>query len=839
MMRNNKFSHLKLILAFMLACVVTVGTFAQTAGDSLVRFVHVLPGASAIDVYIDDTLAYQNLAFGQATNYIQVLSGAQNITVTQSGAAIPLWTQEFAPGQGQAYSLIVSSLDDLSFTEFPDDLSPLPLGRSRITAIHAIPDAPTVDVVLADERAVVPGLEYNQPYGTLDIPALVYEMAVVPAGENISNAVIGATPFSLNSSTSYVIVAYGTLSVPQVLVLSAPTNAETGSGLLRIVHGVPGAPDVDVFANDILIAPSLPYGVASEYLSLPGDSYSVTLRAAGTDDIVGSGRLEVESDTRATAFAFMGEDGIEIAAFTDPTGDVTTTQSTVALFNLAQDAQPTISDADGNTLVEGVASGEIASASVGIASGTLNAQIDANAPSTSLNGQSGVTYGGVYYSAAVVDGDDGAQVIALPPISIAQGIASAPASAAPQVVAAPPTPTIIPIEQLTAAPQATPEPQVVVAAPTSVPPVQPTAAPTGPTARVILDPNANLQLRQFPSRDAFSLGLAPAGTILIVNGRQGEPVIVLPSGEEATATAPPDITPTIDPISTLAPDQDLIAAETWLNVTYNTPDGGSIDAWVNAQFLDVRDARDRLQRLADLPTVPANRAGESRDTAVGSPALPANIITATVFNLDAGVNLQVRRTPSVSAESLALVPNGTALELVGVNETQEWGFVRYNQPEGGVVTGWANTTYLSYAFQGIETTLETLDTQGRLQIIPDDERGEFLAGAAGPIAPTADPLEDVIVGEVTLNDNANLQLRRTPNANSESLGLIPSGSRVEVTGRTDVGDWVEVTFEGVTGWSASQFMSYTFNGAPYNLQDIPITITTLPVLVTPTATPAA
>jgi uncharacterized protein YraI len=387
----------------------------------------------------------------------------------------------------------------------------------------------------------------------------------------------------------------------------------------------------------------------------------------------------------------------------------------------------------------------------------------------------------------------------------------------------------------TAAPAAAPttDPNVVIAVTAAPEVVAATPLPAGPTARIILDPGANLQLRQYPNRDAFSLGLAPSGAVLLVNGRQGPAEFNVPG--VPTPTLDPLVTPIPDPASLLAEDEDLFPADTWLNVIYITPDSGQVEAWVNAAFLDVRDARGNLQRLADLPTIPENRPGEARNTALTPPPTNRDLVVATVFNLDQAANLQIRRTPNTAGESLALVPNGTALELIGVNETREWAFVRYNPPEGGEVTGWASTIFLEYSFRNQPQTLDELFERERTEVIPDDRRGGVGAGTAGPVAPTRDPLRNVVVGEVTLNTGANLHLRRNPNSNSESLALIPSETRVLVTGRTDTSEWVEVEFEGQTGWVSSLYLSLTFNDLPYELQEVPVTVFT--ILPTATATP--
>ena len=826
----------KLAVAIALIVGVTAllsGTVMAQTSDALVRFVHALPGAGAVDIYVNDAPAVRTLAFGEASAYLRVPAGTQRIVTTQAGATTPLWEQDFAPTAGQAYTLIVSSTNPLTYAAFPDDLNAMPLGSARITAIHAIADAPAVDVVLADGRAVVSGLNYNQPYGTLDIPALSYDLGVVPTGASVADALIAPTPFSLNSGTSYVIVAYGTAANPQALVLSAPTNAENAtSGYVRFAHGVPGGPAVDVYANDTLIVSSLSEGMATDYIAVPEGDYALSLRSTGTSESIADASLSIGAQERITAAALLDGEAIVIQPFVDDTAAVDQLTAGYNVINGVLGASPvnlTLQAADGTALTEAIAGGTEETAALAATDASPMIMVNyGGSTSDDFALNTPVIYGGSYYTVLAVSGETGIELIEFPPVSLAQTIGSAPggslAASAPAVV----------VEAPTAEPQvveaATPESQVVQ--PTLAPS---TAAPSGPTARIILDPGANLQLRQYPDRDAFSLGLAPSGTVLIVNGREGAPAY---SPDVATPTLAPEATEFVDPVTLLEADADLVPAEVWLNIDYITPDGGVINAWVNAQFLDVRDERGRRQRLADLPTVPNNQPGEARDTAVTPPPLPENIVEAIVVGLDAGVNLQIRRTPDTSGESLALAPNDTVFELLGFNEAREWAFVRYVQPEGGIVRGWVSTRFVRYSFRDRSIDYDEMEMRELLNIIPDTQRGAMSSGAAGPVAPTQNPLLNVVVGTISLNEGANLHLRRNPNANSESIVLMPTGTQLIVNGRTDTAEWVQVEFEGQVGWTSSLYLSYTFNGAPYDLAEIPVTVT-LGITPTPEGTPSA
>src|SRR5262245_13114492 len=109
------------ILLLVLLLSVT-GILAQDGDGAMLRFVHVIPGASAIDIYTDGQLTISGLDFGAASTYVNVAAGPHQLTVTQSGATTPLWQQDVSPAAGSALTLVASSTSSLTFTVFEDDL---------------------------------------------------------------------------------------------------------------------------------------------------------------------------------------------------------------------------------------------------------------------------------------------------------------------------------------------------------------------------------------------------------------------------------------------------------------------------------------------------------------------------------------------------------------------------------------------------------------------------------------------------------------------------------------------------------------------------------------------
>ncbi len=668
------------LIAVLAMFLMGTSVFAQAADSAVIRYVHALEDAPAVDIYVNGGLSYAGLEYGQATPYLPSAVGTQQLVVTVTGETDAVWEQVIDTAAASAYTLVVSSDNPLGFTAYSDDLNPLPIGRARLTAVHAAPEAPVVDIVLPDGREVIPNLEYNQPYGTLDIPAQNYEFVVIPDGGTVNDAIIPATAFPLATGTYYVAVAFGT-SNAEAMLLSAPTLAGEGDfGYLRVVHAVPDAPAVDVYANNSLIIPALAFEQGTEYIAVPAGDYDISLTEAGTTDEVASASLTIEAGTVNLAIAALAGDEVEINAVTGAESLVSADQAAFTVVNLTGDA-------------------EVTSEVVEPSTDDLTASVNGDETALGLTG----VYGGVYYDVIAIED----AVIALPPVSIpftAEGV--------PVALASLPTPEPTPVPEVVVA---TADPNVVLPTPTPEPQVQaavPTA--TGPTARIMLNPGANLHLRRYPSSEAESLGLAPSGTILIVNGREGAPEPPSFFTPTPTPEGAPEPTPYIDPVTLLAEDEDLDPAQTWLFVTYATPDGGTITAWVNALYVFITDARGRQVDLRELPTVPRNRSGEVNGQAAGVAPTQSpfrNVPVATIVGLLEGANLHLRRYANSQAESLALLPNGTQMIILGRSADDAWFQVEYQGTVGWVAAPYVRVTFNDREYDPLQIPIEATPTR--------------------------------------------------------------------------------------------------------------------------------
>ena len=337
-----------------------------------------------------------------------------------------------------------------------------------------------------------------------------------------------------------------------------------------------------------------------------------------------------------------------------------------------------------------------------------------------------------------------------------------------------------------------------------------------PYAVVDLDLSERLHLREYPSRDALSLGLLPGGSNLIVLGRRG--LTQFYPGD--APTLPLDLSDySSDPAAALYPAQDLQPADTWLFVMYQTDDSGALLGWANAHYLQVFSETGEEQRLASLQTVRQNRAGNTTNTTAQPPNL-ADYVSARVNQLFPGAMLNLRMANDSDSEVLAQLPPNAELNLIGLDQADEWAFVEYLAESGETIRGWVSVAYIQLLLNGEPVsvaTLRALDASVAPRV-SDQLRGGIRSDeVAGPTPiPPTDEMMKGIVGEIMLDPGAMLHLRRHPSAHAESLGLIPAGTKLSISGITESAEWLKASYQEQDGWIAAHYVSLLLRGRMYH-----------------------
>jgi len=215
---------------------------AQGADTGRVRVMHASPDTPAVDIFVDGQKAVTALAFPKDTGYVALPAGAHNVKVFVSpstGTGQPALEANLNVAKGKDYTVLaVGEVGKSTLALLPlEDNNALPAaGKAHVRLIHASPDAPAVDVVVAGTTTKVFSNVAFKGVGTYTpVNAATYNLDVVLA--NTATVAKSVTGLALKDQGVYTVVAVGLAgnNSLQVLALAdaipAPRTPSTGSGL--------------------------------------------------------------------------------------------------------------------------------------------------------------------------------------------------------------------------------------------------------------------------------------------------------------------------------------------------------------------------------------------------------------------------------------------------------------------------------------------------------------------------------------------------------------------------------------------------------------------------------
>lgn len=205
--------------------------------------------------------------------------------------------------------------EEVAFSEELSAQSGSP-GSSRVRVVHFSPDAPAVDILVDDQRAIQ-GLEYPKFIGPVSLPAGQRNLKVNVA--NTSTTVINATlPFE--ADLRYSLFALNKVANIEALRLLDTRFAARGAAKVRLLHAAPSAPAVDIYVSrpgvplERLepIVQSLTFKNSTPYLRIRPGKLQVRITLAGTRTVaIDTDELELAAGNIFTAAAIekKGEAG--------------------------------------------------------------------------------------------------------------------------------------------------------------------------------------------------------------------------------------------------------------------------------------------------------------------------------------------------------------------------------------------------------------------------------------------------------------------------------------------------------------------------------------------------
>jgi hypothetical protein len=274
---------------------------------SSVRIWHNSPDAPAVDVLVNGQAVLTNVPYGTTSQYLPLPAGTYDVKVNVAGTSTTVFSAPVTLARGESYTAVAMGSGKGTGAAFGVSVLKDATSGALLRVLHASPNVPAVTVYV-NGQAAISRLGTLQASGYLPLDAGTYDVAVAPAGQPLSKAVLKAK-ITLADKTRYTGLARGLAGAKknklELALQSDIATAPAGKAAVRAWHLSPDAPKVDIWVNGKKTLSGVGYKQASGYLSLNAGTYRIQVAVAGTKKIVLDARIRVQAD-RAYTVAALG-----------------------------------------------------------------------------------------------------------------------------------------------------------------------------------------------------------------------------------------------------------------------------------------------------------------------------------------------------------------------------------------------------------------------------------------------------------------------------------------------------------------------------------------------------
>ncbi len=297
---------------FIFACVTPgeantdANMSCQVQGMVRLQIIHNSPAAGTdsgptVDIYANDALLFDDLAFRSATEFVDVMADTFTIAIAPDNSTSSADAIATFPGvifeDRESYVVVANGIvgDDttpfeLAVTDMGQEFATSSSGNFDFNVFHGSPDAPAVDVNVTDGANLVDSLSYSDFSGYLGVPAAAYSLDVANAETDEVVATFDVD-LSLLAGSAATVFASGLLGDTPGFGLFAAfadgtvvefPQAVPDSARVQIIHNSPtpgteSGPTVDIYANDALLYDDVPFRAATAFASLPEGTYDLAV----------------------------------------------------------------------------------------------------------------------------------------------------------------------------------------------------------------------------------------------------------------------------------------------------------------------------------------------------------------------------------------------------------------------------------------------------------------------------------------------------------------------------------------------------------------------------------
>jgi uncharacterized protein (UPF0262 family) len=298
----------------------------KNAGADL-RVVHNSADAPAVDVTANNgaTPAIANLAFPDATGYVNLPGATYNFKVTPNAATMPVVIDADVPlMNGTAYTLIaLGTLANIEPLLLTDDNRAVAT-EAKVRLVHGSTLAGNVDIYVtapgAGIAAASPAFSNVAFKASTDYVSLAagdYDVIIAPTGTKTEAIKVGV---ALEAGGVYTAIARDGAGLTAALGVIGLDGLAPNKTHVRVFHASADAPKVNLWVDDAVAASGLDYQKSTGYLELDADTYNVAVEGiipTGNAVVIGPVDLALERNTRYDVIAVNSVANIEPLILSD------------------------------------------------------------------------------------------------------------------------------------------------------------------------------------------------------------------------------------------------------------------------------------------------------------------------------------------------------------------------------------------------------------------------------------------------------------------------------------------------------------------------------------------
>ncbi|WP_177197499.1 DUF4397 domain-containing protein [Halogranum rubrum] len=197
-----------------------------------IRIGHCCPDTAGVDVYLDDDRAFDNVTFGNVSEYASLQPGTYDVAITPNGEerSAALVDETLTVKRGEDYTVLATGFsDDIQPLVLTDENGTVPQGKCHARFVHCSPDAQKVDVRTTDGRTLFENVGFRKTSNYEPVDAGTYDLEVCWAGTD--DVVVELPDCEFNGGETCTVFGVDTAkSLEAIVTRDAGSPAAKGAG---------------------------------------------------------------------------------------------------------------------------------------------------------------------------------------------------------------------------------------------------------------------------------------------------------------------------------------------------------------------------------------------------------------------------------------------------------------------------------------------------------------------------------------------------------------------------------------------------------------------------------